>query len=195
MSVSDDTAVDSEALPGGAGKSGGGTLQVRSALECTAAVQAGTRAPTCSRRQARHAAAGPAEPVTGLWPAAVMQAGAASQPPQTRQSHAHALHNTPVHLLRGLLPCGVRPSSVSSCGALVTAAPAAHCVSWFSILRAAAVLLLCCSCSCGASVTYCTCLRSRWWQSWRHTGAVGCDVQCRNKCNGLHVSSKWVPSD
>lgn len=28
MSVSDDTAVDSEALPGGGGKSGGGTLQV-----------------------------------------------------------------------------------------------------------------------------------------------------------------------
>jgi hypothetical protein len=31
MSVSDDTAVDSEALPGGAGKSGGGTLQVGAA--------------------------------------------------------------------------------------------------------------------------------------------------------------------
>jgi hypothetical protein len=39
MSVSDDTAVDSEALPGGAGKSGGGTLQVRTGVRDVCWVQ------------------------------------------------------------------------------------------------------------------------------------------------------------
>jgi hypothetical protein len=47
MSVSDDTAVDSEALPGGAGKSGGGTLQVKTGGDwCASGMPAAARVRT-----------------------------------------------------------------------------------------------------------------------------------------------------